>query len=142
MVTIATLTGLLAHRADPALEALQRRHVALVLGKFWNPQYRIVNEYLRHDFSRAPGAEAHMLTGHAIETLWLLMAEALRHQDRQLFETAAGRLRRFLEMCWDYIFDGLADGNFHVFGTKTQPRGPSMTSRPCRRTAKPWSPAC
>lgn len=27
-------------------------------------------------------------------------------------------------MCWDYIFDGLADGNFHVFGTKTQPRGP------------------
>ena len=63
MVTIAMLTGLLAHHADPALEDLQRRHVALVLDKFWNPRYRIVNEYLRHDFSRAPGAEAHMLTG-------------------------------------------------------------------------------
>ena len=124
MVTIAVLTGLLAQHADPALEDLQRRHVALVLSKFWNPQYRIVNEYLRHDFSRAPGAEAHMLTGHAIETLWLLMAEARRRQDEHLFETAAGRVHRFLEMCWDYIFDGLGDGNFHVFGTKTQPRGP------------------
>ncbi len=124
MVTIALLSGLLTHHADAALESLQRRHVGLLLGKFWNPQYRIVNEYLRHDFSRAPGAETHMLTGHAIETLWLLMADALRRQDRQTFETAAGRVRHFLEMCWDYVFDGLADGNFHVFGTKTQPRGP------------------
>jgi len=114
MVTISTLANLLARHRDPRLEELQQRHVELVMHKFWNPEHRIVNEFLRHDYSRAPGADAHMLTGHTVETLWIVMAEALRRGDRKLFDEAAGRIRRFLEMCWDHICDGWADGNFRV----------------------------
>lgn len=124
MVTISTLTGLLARHRDPRLEELQQRHIELIMRKFWNPEHRIVNEFLRHDFSRAPGADEHMLTGHSVETLWIVMAEALRRGDRKLFDEAAGRIRRFLEICWDTVNGGWADGNFHVFGTKKQPRGP------------------
>lgn len=89
MVTIATLTGLLARHRDPRLEEIQQRHVELVMRKFWNPEHRIVNEFLRHDFSRAPGADAHMLAGHSVETLWIVMAEALRRGGRKLFDEAA-----------------------------------------------------
>ena len=124
MVAVVALSGLLAARADAELEDLRRRHVELIVEKFWNPQYRIVNEYLRHDYSRAPGAAAHMFVGHAVETLWIVMAEAVRRRDGKLFDAAAGRVRRLLEMCWDYIFDGLGDGNFFVFGANGRPRGP------------------
>ena len=124
MVTIAALMGLVAPPADSRFEALRRQHIEFVMRNFWNSEYRIVNEYLRHDYNRCPGTDVHMLTGHAIETLWLVMAEAQRCRDQELFETAAERVRHLLEMCWDYVFDGLGDGNFQVFGTKSQQRGP------------------
>jgi mannose/cellobiose epimerase-like protein (N-acyl-D-glucosamine 2-epimerase family) len=127
MVTIVTLTGLLARHCDPRLEELQQRHVELVMRKFWNPQHRIVNEFLRHDFSRAPSAEAHMFVGHSVETLWIVMAEALRRGDRKLFDEAAGRVRHFLELCWDRVHDGWADGNFHAVATNKHPRGPDYS---------------
>ena len=37
------------------------------------------------------------------------MDEALRRQDQTLYDLCAGRLRHHLEVCWDYIFGGLAD---------------------------------
>jgi mannose/cellobiose epimerase-like protein (N-acyl-D-glucosamine 2-epimerase family) len=114
MVTICTLTGLLARHRDPRLEELQQRHVELVMRKFWNPEHRIVNEFLRHDYSRAPVADTHMLTGHTVETLWIVMAEALRRGDKELFDEAAGRVRHSLELCWDSVHGGFADGNFRV----------------------------
>ncbi len=124
MVTLCMLTGLLSRHRDPHLEEIQQRHVELIMRKFWNPERRIVNEFLRHDYSRAPGAETHMFVGHTIETLWIVMTEALRRGDRKLFDEAAGRIRRFLELCWDPVNDGLGDGNFHVVATKKHPAGP------------------
>lgn len=124
MVTISTLTNLLAQHRDSRLEELQRHHVEMVMRKFWNPEHRIVNEFLRHDYSRAPVADTHMLTGHTVETLWIVMAEALRRGDKKLFDEAAGRVRRFLELCWDSVHGGFADGNYRVgrgpdYGVKT-----------------------
>ena len=124
MVLISILTDMLAHRPDAELEALQRRHIDLIMDKFWNPEYRIMNECLAHDYSRIPGADAHMLTGHAVESLWMVMVEAMRRKDRGLLETAAQRIRPLLEMCWDYVFDGWGDGDFRVFSTKKFARGP------------------
>jgi N-acylglucosamine 2-epimerase len=124
MVTISTLTGLLNRHQDTHLEELQRQHVDLVMRKFWNPEHRIVNEFLLHDYSRAPAAAAHMLTGHSVETLWIVMAEALRQGNRSLFDEAAGRVCRFLELCWDNECGGWADGNYHLFATDKHPAGP------------------
>jgi N-acylglucosamine 2-epimerase len=124
MVVVGVLGGLLTHYADPQLEDLCKRHVDLIVEKFWNPEFRITNEFLRHDYGRAAGTEAHMLTGHALETLWLVMADAQRRKDQKLFELLAKRVRHLLEMCWDYVFDGFGDGNFYVHAGKNHSRGP------------------
>ena len=94
------------------------------MDRFWNPDYGIANEYLRHDYTRLPEAAGHMFAGHALETLWIVMHEALRIKDRALFTTAKNRIRRLIEMCWDYVFDGWGDGNFFVHKTPEHDRGP------------------
>ncbi len=126
MVIVSLLTRLLASYADAGLEKLQREHVGRIVDGFWNSQYGIVNEYLRHDYGRLPGADAHMLVGHSVESLWIVMAEALRIKDQALFDTAKSRIRRLLEMSWDYVFDGWGDGDFFVFATPGHPRGPDF----------------
>jgi mannose/cellobiose epimerase-like protein (N-acyl-D-glucosamine 2-epimerase family) len=126
MVTISALTRLLAHHPDDELEHIQRRHVDHIVHDFWNPEYGIQNEYLQHDFSRAAPAAGHMLSGHSVETLWMIMDEARRRRDRTLFDTAKSRVRRILEMCWDHVFGGFGDGNFNVFGSQKHVQGPDF----------------
>lgn len=126
MMFVNVLSRLLDRHRDPQLETLQREHVDRIINRFWHPAYGISNEYLDHDYRRAPGCDTHMLVGHSIETLWLVMSEAVRTGDRALFDTAKGRVRRFVEMGWDYVFGGLGDEDFLVFGNSRQPRGPYL----------------
>jgi len=126
MVIVSILSRLLTHDHDPRLEKLQREHVERIMTRFWNPDYGIVNEFLRHDYGRCPGADGQMLTGHSVEALWLVMSEALRIKDRALFNMAKDRIRRLLEMCWDYVFGGWGDGDFFVFSTAKHGRGPDF----------------
>ena len=125
MVTVWTLTQLLAERDNSSLEKLQARHVDAIINRYWNPEYGIQNELLAHDYSRLPQTAAHMYAGHSLESLWMVAHEALRIKDRALFDTAKERIRRLLEMCWDYVFDGWADEDFYVFGNDKYRRGPS-----------------
>jgi mannose/cellobiose epimerase-like protein (N-acyl-D-glucosamine 2-epimerase family) len=46
-------------------------------------------------------------TGHSIETLWMLIAEAIRRKDRKLFDTCAERFRRHVEVAWDDVYGGV-----------------------------------
>ena len=123
MVFLGTLSQLLSVDEDPRLAQLQQQHVNVIVNRFWNPDYGIVNECLRHDYSRIPGAESHMFAGHSLETLWMVAHEALRIKDRAMFDTAATRIHRLLEMCWDYVFEGWGDGNYFVFNTAKHHQG-------------------
>jgi len=125
MVLIRILSQLLSYHDDPRLEKLQREQVKLVMNKFWNPEYGIVNECLQHDYSRIPGTEAHMFAGHSLETQWMIMVDALRTKDRVLFRKAKDRVRRLLEICWDYLFEGWADEDFFAVDTPEHRRGPT-----------------
>ena len=77
-----SLSQLLGIQPDPQLAKLQQHHVDLIVKRFWNADYGIANEYLQHDYSRIPGAESHTFAGHSLETLWIVMHEALRVKDR------------------------------------------------------------
>lgn len=44
--------------------------------------------------------------GHAIESLWMLMDEALRLGDTGLFDRAATRFKKHVEVAWDPIYGG------------------------------------
>jgi mannose/cellobiose epimerase-like protein (N-acyl-D-glucosamine 2-epimerase family) len=116
MMFINFLNQLLKHHSDPELEKLAGQHVDFIMRRFFNPDYGIVNENLHHDYSRIEGFEDYMYIGHTLEIQWMVMFEALRTGNRALFDTCAANIRRNLELCWDYIFDGYAgDGHFYVF---------------------------
>jgi N-acylglucosamine 2-epimerase len=127
MVLASILVDLLRVHDDPELARLQRRHIELITRRFWNPDYGITNEYLDHDFARIPGAESYMFAGHSLETLWVVLQDALRTKDRRLFDTVAARVRRLLEMCWDYVFEGWGDGDYFVFNTPKHHQGPDYS---------------
>ena len=66
-----------------------------------------MNETLAHDYSRPDDAnESFIYLGHAIETLWMLLPEAMRRGDRALFDLAAERFRRHIEVSWDDVYGG------------------------------------
>lgn len=110
------LSTLLSFRKDPKLEELQNEHIDHIINDFWNPDFGINNENLFHDYKRLPGFETVMYTGHYLETLWILLHEALRRNDMNLFEKIKFRIRRLIEMSWDYVFGGLGTENYYVFG--------------------------
>ena len=107
MVLILILTQMLEQMQDERLEALSDRVIDAIINKYWNPKYRLMNEVLAHDYKRPDDAnESFVYLGHAIETLWMLLPEALRRGDRALFELVAERFRRHLEVSWDDVYSG------------------------------------
>jgi N-acylglucosamine 2-epimerase len=83
-----------------------------------------IQAYDSPDYSRFPEYAGCMYTGHTIETYWMVMFEALRRKDRKLFDTAKDRLRRLIELSWDYIFSGCASMDYLVFDLPDLSRGP------------------
>ena len=119
------LNNLLSFHEDQSLERLLNEHVDHLINHFWNSTYGIVNETLFHDYSRIPGYESVMFTGHSLEALWMVLAESLRRNDKQLFEICKKRIRSLIEMNWDYIFDGWCTQQYHVFRSKGKCHGPA-----------------
>ena len=106
--TLSLATTLLTHRRDAEVLAVADRSVDAILNRHWNPEYRLNNEILEHDFSRPKNDLARFVyTGHGIETLWMVMDEAVRRKDRALFEPAVTRLRRTIEVAWDDVYGGV-----------------------------------
>jgi len=118
MIFIRLLAQLLKYQNDDRLEELMDFHVDKLMTNFYHPGYRISNEMLNHDYSRIKGEEGLMFLGHSLETQWMVMQLALQKKDQVLFDKAKNNFRRFIEMGWDYNFDGWASENYHVFGSE------------------------
>ena len=108
MVLIRIATQMLEHAPDPEIEKLAERCVDAIINRHYNPDFQLNNELLNHDFSR-PGAPFDQLvyTGHAIETLWMVLYEATRQKNKKLFDTTADRFRRHIEVAWDDVYGGV-----------------------------------
>jgi len=111
MVAILTLTQILEQIPDPKLEALADRVVDGILNRFWNPEYGLTNEALNHAYERPDDEnEDFMYLGHGIETLWMMLNEAMRRKDRGMFDLVAERLQRHIEVAWDDVYGGVFRG--------------------------------
>jgi N-acylglucosamine 2-epimerase len=106
MVITDLTSQMLEKRADPEVEALSRRAVDAIMNKHFNPDFGLQNEVLNHDMSRNKDYAEFSYTGHAIETFWIVLHEALRRKDRALFDLTAERLKRHIEVAWDYVYGG------------------------------------
>jgi mannose/cellobiose epimerase-like protein (N-acyl-D-glucosamine 2-epimerase family) len=108
MVLIRLVTQMLESRADDELETLAGRCVDAILDSHLNPEYDLLNETLHHDLSRPEGPFSQFVyTGHAIETLWMLLYEAARRKDGALFDRIAALFRRHVEVAWDDVYGGV-----------------------------------
>lgn len=115
MVLIRVITQMLERHADPDLEAVADRCVDAVVHRHYNAGFRLNNELLNHDLSRPDNAYAQLVyTGHSIETLWMLLPEAIRRKDAALFDLAAERFRRHVEVAWDGVYGGVLRNLMHV----------------------------
>jgi mannose/cellobiose epimerase-like protein (N-acyl-D-glucosamine 2-epimerase family) len=94
---------------DTEIAAMADRSVDAVINKHFNPEFGLDTETLNLDHSRPKELANITVCGHSVETLWMIMDEALRRQDRTLYDLCAERLCHHLDVCWDHIFGGLAD---------------------------------
>ncbi len=108
MVNLNIATQILKRWKDPGIEALAQKCVDAVINRHYNPDIGLNNEDLDFDFNRAAGQENKCLLGHSIETLWMVMDEALRRNDLKLWDLCASRIRRHIEVGWDWVYGGLA----------------------------------
>ncbi len=66
-------------------------------------------EFRNSDFTPAAGHEKKCLLGHAIEALWIVMAEARRRRDITLQHECIRRLHRHFKVAWDEVYGGLSE---------------------------------
>ncbi len=108
MVMIHTISEMLEAGPEPQLEPIIEECLHAVLDRHFNPAFALNNELLNHDYSRPTNELAEFVyTGHSIETLWMVVAEAVRRRDPQIFRTAAQRFRRHAEVAWDGVYGGV-----------------------------------
>jgi len=148
MVIIRTTTQMLEMHPDDELEALNRRAVDALLNHHWNPRFRLINELLNHDLSRPENEyEQLVYAGHAIETLWMVLYEALRRGDDKLFDRTAEIFRRHCEVAQDRVFGGLlrdlrnVDQNNWTLDKTLFPHQEALTGSLClvEQTGDPWA---
>ena len=111
---------------DERFEQLLAEHLDHIEHDFWNSAYRISNEVLNHDYSRIPALSGQMVPGHSIETQWMAAAAAGRAGDVERQERFRMRMRRLIEMSWDYNFGGIGDTDYRVFADANHARGPEF----------------
>ncbi len=104
----------LDYQDDPELEKLVVRCVDAIMNYHYDPEYGLFDEYVNHDLSRIDNDYGQIVTGHGLETMWMVMFEAARRRDKTLFETAAERLKRSCEVFWDDVYGGMLAGLNHV----------------------------
>ena len=106
---------MLGFRDDPDVRAVNDRCVEAIMKYHFNPEFDLINEIINHDMSRPDNEIAQLsYTGHAIETLWMVLYEAVRRKDKELFFTAAEWFRRHVEVAWDDVYGGVFSGLKHV----------------------------
>ena len=106
---------MLEFKSDPEVEAVGARCVDAILNYHLNPAFNLCNEVLNHDLSRPDNDIAQSsFIGHAIETLWIVLYEAVRLKDRAIFDRTAASFRRHCEVAWDDVYGGLLQGLKHV----------------------------
>jgi mannose/cellobiose epimerase-like protein (N-acyl-D-glucosamine 2-epimerase family) len=108
MVNLNIARQMLPRWKDPEIQAIADQAVDAVVKRHYNPEIGLNNEMLNFDFSRPAEEQSKSLLGHSIETLWMVQEEALRRGDTALWDTCAARIRKHLEVGWDWVYGGLS----------------------------------
>jgi N-acylglucosamine 2-epimerase len=107
MIFLRSATQFLEQENDPDIKKIADRCVDAIMNHHLNPKFGLINEILNHDLSRPEGDLGQFAyLGHGCETLWMVMAEALRRKDAGLFKTAAQAFKRHVTVAKDDVYGG------------------------------------
>ena len=120
-ILVKAATDMLGFKDDPEIKAIADRCIESQMKYHYNPDYRLYNEQINHDFTRPKNELANSAgLGHSSEVLWMTMNEAVRRKDKAIFDENAKRFRRTLEVAWDDVYGGvfieLEDVELNKFG--------------------------
>lgn len=101
-------TQMLAHQQEPQVAAIADRAVDAIMNRHYNPDLGLNTEMLFYDFTRPKEEAQKVRFGHSVEALWMVMDEANRRRDTELWKTCAERIRHHLNVGWDYVYGGLS----------------------------------
>ena len=115
MLILPATTSLLKFKDDTDIETVAQEHVDAVISRFYNSDYRLNNTILNHDYSRTDNNHAQNVSfGVSIQTLWMVLYESVRLEDKTLFDTTTERIRRHITVAWDDVYGGIFSGLTHV----------------------------
>ena len=101
-------THLLERGKDPEIAAIADQSLDAIMKRHYSPGLGLNTEMLYFDFSRPKEEAQKVRFGHGVEALWMVMDEANRRHDEELWETCAGRIRHHLDVGWDHVYGGLS----------------------------------
>jgi mannose/cellobiose epimerase-like protein (N-acyl-D-glucosamine 2-epimerase family) len=105
---------MLEFKSDPEIEKVAERSVDAIMNYHFNPDFTLMNEVVNHDMSRNKDYAQFSYTGHAIETLWMVLYEAVRKKDKALWDRAAEYFKRHVEVAWDDVYGGAFRALYNV----------------------------
>lgn len=115
MIMLRLATGMLRIKEDPEVENMAIRCVDMLLDRHHNPDFNLLIEVLNHDLSIPNGPLSRFVyIGHSIEALWMVMDEAIRKTDEELYHKASEMFKRHVEVAWDDVYGGVFHGLDHV----------------------------
>ena len=109
-------TNTLKHEPDSDLESLVARCVDAIMNHHQHPDFELMNNYINHDLSRSEDPKHSQLAGcgHATEATWMIMYEAVRTNNKELFDNAAEMFRRHALVSRDDVYGGYFNGLINV----------------------------
>ena len=115
MVLLRITSQMLADGDDPELKAINDRAIDAIMNRHFRQDAEIQLEVLNHDFSTPDnGFSQYSAIGHGIETFWMIMHEAVRRKDPALYNLAAKRFKRHVEVAWDDVYGGCFHDLTHI----------------------------
>ncbi len=131
MVDLQIATEMLRRWDLPQVEVFAQKAVDAMMNHYYNAELGIMNEFAFFDFTKRPEDETKSNLGHGIEIMWIVMEEAIRRRDQELYDTAKQRMRYHLDLAWDHVYGGIAEwiniGHGCYEWPSVSPRGTNFT---------------
>ena len=98
----------LQDRQDQELLALVDKCKDAIMNHHLNPKFNLMNNVINHDLSRSDDPKYAELAGcgHATESTWMIMHEAVRRKDKALFDRITEMFRRHAIVSKDDVYGG------------------------------------
>lgn len=116
MIILRNSTQMLEQKHDDEIDDLAKRCVKAIMGHHLNPEYNLLNITLSHNLGRILQGKYSQETsfGLGVQSLWMVMFEALRKKDTQLFDEAKALFKRHVEVARDTVYGGYFWSMDHV----------------------------